>query len=427
MKIAVFIVVLVFLSGGLGPVYAKSFIPPDIDVWTDKGGKGLNMPGGTYQVGEYVTIYYSLSHAGDILITVSGPSGSSPSKGSLPSGGNYSLALGVAEERHVGQWQVIVEVGVLGTATNIDTTWFSVVSAPSVQPMPPPAPQPQPPPTPQPQPPPTSPPVSPPPQTGEGSATTFDAEGSTELLALMALRMAEGVLVADPRMDVDNDGEVTTEDVRLILQWAVKGPEAQPSQPAGQDDQIEIQIPDTVQDDQITTQKPDTADAQALLGKWEMTRQSIQPALPPFVPEFVINQIIPVKSTWIIERVGNDVTIKYGRRDTWYKKLFLGNGITEGPATASVGNQGTSCVFQTPVKFYWESLPFPLGLVTRDMKEIQGSFTDSVNVSVSGNDIQAMITTGNIQGTYSKTHKDGRVATEPIHYNVKIVYQGTKK
>ena len=118
----------------------------------------------------------------------------------------------------------------------------------------------------------------------------------------MALKMTEGVLTADPKMDADKDGQVTMEDVRLILQWAVKGPDVQPTQPAGEDDQTETQKPDTVRDDQVATQKPDTTqddqaatqepdtlDAQALLGEWEMTRQSIQPALPPFVPEFFIN------------------------------------------------------------------------------------------------------------------------------------------
>lgn len=55
-----------------------------------------------------------------------------------------------------------------------------------------------------------------------------DADGDyllTPFDALMALKMEEGTLPADPVLDVDGDGQVTAEDARLILSWAVNPPQ----------------------------------------------------------------------------------------------------------------------------------------------------------------------------------------------------------
>ena len=51
-----------------------------------------------------------------------------------------------------------------------------------------------------------------------------DADGDyllTPFDALMALKMEEGSLAMDPVLDIDGDGQVTAEDARLILSWAV--------------------------------------------------------------------------------------------------------------------------------------------------------------------------------------------------------------
>jgi hypothetical protein len=51
-----------------------------------------------------------------------------------------------------------------------------------------------------------------------------DADGDyllTPFDALMALKMEQGSLAMDPVLDIDGDGQVTAEDARLILSWAV--------------------------------------------------------------------------------------------------------------------------------------------------------------------------------------------------------------
>jgi len=41
----------------------------------------------------------------------------------------------------------------------------------------------------------------------------------------MALKMEQGSLPSDPVLDIDGDGQVTAEDARLILSWAVNPPQ----------------------------------------------------------------------------------------------------------------------------------------------------------------------------------------------------------
>jgi len=430
--IAVLSVCLVAFFLPVVPVSAADGSSPfQIAIWTDKSGPEETGSGGTYQVGEELTIFIQTNRKCQATLVLNGPQTINQFNGVISfDPGIYSILIGSAEASDIGLWNATFQAASLNEGQLVVNITWEVVPAGATAPGPSPSLQPQ------------SPseltPDSSLTETEETPAATVDAQSSTELLALMALKMTEGVLTADPRMDADGDGQVTIDDVRLILQWAVEGSETQPIQPSGQDNEVEIQVPGgqdnqvelqepAGQDNQMKTQGSDTADMQACLGKWQMTRQSIQPAFPDAIPEFVINQIIPEKSTWEIESVGNDLTIKYDGRDTWYKKLLLGKGMTEGATTASAGNQNASCVFRTPVQFYWSSLPFPIGVVVRDIKEIRGSFTDTVTVNVSGNNIQAVVTTENIQGTYLKVHDNGSEVTEQIYYSVKAVYKGTRK
>ncbi|MBN1152380.1 MAG: hypothetical protein JXA58_04150, partial [Dehalococcoidia bacterium] len=61
---------------------------------------------------------------------------------------------------------------------------------------------------------PTQPPATQPSALGQDSATVLDA--------LIALKMAEGSLPIDLGYDVDANGQVTADDARLILRWAVQ-------------------------------------------------------------------------------------------------------------------------------------------------------------------------------------------------------------
>jgi hypothetical protein len=190
----------------------------DVDVWTNRGGQGSNISGGTFEVGDTVTIYAKAISSSTGKWSVLGPSMSDSGTQELQGGRTYAWDLGLAEETDIGEWQVKFDVSNDGQYAS-DTVNFSVIR-PSV---PAPAPTPTPTPTPAPAPTPTPTPTPQPPTGVEEEGTAkIDAASATELDALIALKMAEGELSADLYMDANGDGKVTREDAELILQWAVQ-------------------------------------------------------------------------------------------------------------------------------------------------------------------------------------------------------------
>jgi len=395
-----------------------------IDVWTDKGGKGEKNPGGTYYVGEETTIYIHTNRdcKATLMIYVRPNIDYFDGIADLKAG-TYEIRLGKAEESDIGLSGATFQASAYNEGSLIDSTSWNVIPAPTTAPSPVP--------TPQPQRSPSSELPTNPPRELEESYNTIDAGSATELSALRALRMAEGKLASDPKMDADKDGLVTIEDARLILKWAVKNVESETTQPDQQSESLQERDRQASQGprngDQAIIPGSVPVDTQALVGNWEMTRQNIQPEIPGLVPDFLINQIMPVKERWVIEPSSNDLTIRYGSRDTWYKKSFLLGGLTEGSTTALAGNQGSSYTFQTPVQYYRKSLPFPLNLLVGAITEIKASATNSVNVSVSGNNMRATITIDNVQGTFLEKDKNGNLMTKEIHYNGTIIYEGIKR
>jgi len=157
---------------------------------------GANVAGGRYEVGEEVTIYVEVSTTCQAIWTLTGPSGATSEEQPMDAG-IYDLDLGQAEGADIGQWEMVFEVRADGQYAS-DSTCFAIVAV-----------EPEPSPTPS--------------EPGEELTAKIDASNATELYALMALKMAEGSLPVDLNMDADGDGQVTREDARLILEWAVKG------------------------------------------------------------------------------------------------------------------------------------------------------------------------------------------------------------
>ena len=178
-----------------------------VDVWTDRGGEGPNVPGGTFEVGEVIILHLWVSADCQARLTVKGSDFTDSAEYALKAGTTYDLSPGPAMRADIGQWQVTIEVRA-GDLYTFDTTWYTVIEAGSI---PPSTPTPTPTPTP-----------VPPPSDGEEAGITKIGSGqATELDALIALKMAEALLPVDLYMDADGDGQVTRGDARLILKWAV--------------------------------------------------------------------------------------------------------------------------------------------------------------------------------------------------------------
>src|SRR4030042_1650313 len=79
-----------------------------VDVWTDKGGQGLGMSGGQYNLGERPVIFFTVSIGCQTRITLSGPDGSNAWEQQAMYGPVYQRNLGDAEQSDIGQWTVVL-------------------------------------------------------------------------------------------------------------------------------------------------------------------------------------------------------------------------------------------------------------------------------------------------------------------------------
>jgi len=211
---AVLILGLLFMSVPAGSTDAESIPGLVVDIYTNKGGFNINVPGGEYRLGEKPFLYYAVSIGCRVEVVLSGPYGT---KTYPPHTAIYNviypIQLGVAEEADIGQWRATIYAETMdGTQSATDTVAFTVYdpsSLPVIIPPTPPADEPD--------------PSPPPPPAQEEPVDRIDAAGATLLDALRALKMANGDLAEDLRMDADGDGSVSREDARLILKWAVEG------------------------------------------------------------------------------------------------------------------------------------------------------------------------------------------------------------
>ena len=189
--------VVVFTVGDSAPVSSLT-----VDVWTDQRGRGVGLPGGSYLLGENTTVWIEVSFECDVSWALSGAGGSGSDTVHLAAG-TYAMQLGQAEAVDAGPWRVDVEARGAGQMAS-DTVRFVVLpiqsAAPgqSVQPS------------------------GLQPRGGAPAPAVVTQDNATELDALLAIKMANGMLLPYFSMDVDGDGQVTMDDARLILQWAVQ-------------------------------------------------------------------------------------------------------------------------------------------------------------------------------------------------------------
>jgi hypothetical protein len=196
----------------------------NLDVWTDRGGKGAGTAGGTYRVGEKPAIYILASVSCQAKFTLRGPKASTSSQLSLPTNQTYSVAPGVLSEGDVGSWQITIEASAYNQTAS-DYTWINVIGTAqqTIIPTIPAAPAPAAPAatTPAATTPPSPALTTTPPGTSPTKIVRINAGTASVLLALNALHVFEGKQQMDLRLDVNEDNAVTAEDARLILRWAV--------------------------------------------------------------------------------------------------------------------------------------------------------------------------------------------------------------
>jgi len=103
------------------------------DIYTDRGGKGIGIPDGTYRVGETVNIGISVNVAATITINLSGPYQELVLGPYAVEPGSRYIERLVTEERDIGRWDVV------GKACPVEAYIYTPTPTPTPSPTPPPA------------------------------------------------------------------------------------------------------------------------------------------------------------------------------------------------------------------------------------------------------------------------------------------------
>ena len=166
-------------------------LPFVVDVWTNKGGQGTGEYGGDFAVDEELIVYFkaTLDCVASIMVApLDGPP-SALMDAQLAAGETYQIVPSEAGADLTGAWEVVVSA-VSGQTQSSDSVVFTVGDV-SIALTP-------------------------------GVIVALSPDQATELDALVAVKMATGAMAPDLSLDVDRDGQVTMDDARLILIWAVQ-------------------------------------------------------------------------------------------------------------------------------------------------------------------------------------------------------------
>ena len=109
--------------------------PLTVDIWSDRGGQGIEvLDMGTYNVGEEITFYLYVSTASQVKWTIRDPSGSEDVREETLEAGTHEY-LDMAEEQHVGAWNMTLEAWAGGEYA-FDVILFTVVGTEPIFPVP---------------------------------------------------------------------------------------------------------------------------------------------------------------------------------------------------------------------------------------------------------------------------------------------------
>jgi hypothetical protein len=163
--------------------------------------------------------------------------------------------------------------------------------------------------------------------------------------------------------------------------------------------------------------------SEPLTSNWSMTRQSIDPSFPSIVPGAVVDQIIPKSTTWTVSLSGSQLKITYGGRNTWFNPM--GMSVNVKSPTISEGSDKRSVTISGGGTISASRLPGALaliGLAAGNISNIKVTYTDSIEVTLTGDNQISAVITYSADGSYT-----GSKGPDSFDNSATVRYTGTRK
>ncbi len=163
--------------------------------------------------------------------------------------------------------------------------------------------------------------------------------------------------------------------------------------------------------------------SEPLTSNWSMTRQSIDPSFPSMFPGAVVDQIIPKSTTWTVSLSGSQLKITYGGRNTWFNPLGMTANVKS--PTIAEGSDKKSVTISGGGTISGSRLPGALaliGLAAGNISNIKVTYTDSIEVTLTGDNKISAVITYSADGSYT-----GSKGPDSFDNSATVRYTGTRK
>lgn len=159
-------------------------------------------------------------------------------------------------------------------------------------------------------------------------------------------------------------------------------------------------------------------------GEWAMVRAGINPTLP--IPDLLVNQVVPEKSTWKFQRSDGKLTLRCDGSDTWYK---IPLGVSVNKKTTEVSESSGKYTFSGGGSIDLGGASMLISqIMGQKIEQTTAEFTDSNVVSLSqGNSSISAVITVNASGKYYGEMETGGMKWKSIQQKLTITYTGVKK
>ena len=166
------------------------------------------------------------------------------------------------------------------------------------------------------------------------------------------------------------------------------------------------------------------ASSEPIIGEWAMVRAGIQPSIP--VPDMLVNQVVPEKSTWKFQKVNGKLTLRCDGNDTWYKVPF---GVSVNKKTGSVSESSGKYIFSGGGSIDLSGASMVISqIMGQKIEQTTAEFTDENAVSFAqGNSNISAVITVNASGKYYGEMETGGMKWKSIQQKLTITYNGVKK